>query len=118
MPVAICAYARFVATMPTALASAQGAGKEGRDLAPRGEQAARDGGGGPERGCLGLMMGGREGATLLPFLSSFKHSGGSGFLCSPELPGSSEKLRVPDALARSGRAASAFCCSQIEGIFD
>ncbi len=46
MPVAICAYARFVATMPTALASAQGAGKEGRDLAPRGEQAARDGGGG------------------------------------------------------------------------
>lgn len=78
MPVAICAYARFVATMPTASASAQGAGKEGRDLAPRGEQAARDGGGGPERGCLGLMMGGREGATLLPFLSSFKHSGGVG----------------------------------------
>jgi hypothetical protein len=57
MPVAICAYARFVATMPTASASAQGAGKEGRDLAPRGEQAARDGGGRPERGCLGLMMG-------------------------------------------------------------
>jgi hypothetical protein len=25
-----------------------------------------------------------------------------------------EKLRVPDALARSGRAASAFCCSQID----
>ena len=46
------------------------AGKEG--TAPRGEQA-RDGGGRPERGCLGLM-GGRERALLL--VQTFK--GGSG----------------------------------------
>ena len=68
--VAICACARFVATMPTAAASAQGAGKEGRDLVPCGEQA-RDVGGRPERGCLGLM-GGKERC------SSFKHSKLSG----------------------------------------
>jgi hypothetical protein len=59
-----------VATMPTASASAQGAGKEGRDLVPCGEQA-RDVGGRPERGCLGLM-GGKERC------SSFKHFGVAG----------------------------------------